>query len=496
MPTLRSAWPLAALSACTVFAQYPGAVPPPSAWKKGFDSIKVADAKKYLGYLAGPETMGRGTGQPGFQKAAEYMAARFKEFGLKPVGDNGTYFQNVPFWRSNFVDQGSEIRFISSGKVIKAGSAFRMTSISAPLDATGTVVELSPTGDALGVEPADLEKKIVIVRAEKPSARLRGAIARARPAAILYVQSTVPMIEYSVRKNAPSGEAPVRSPFGTISAAATSELLSNLEIRETTGSGPSAAPLRVSTESVRIIGKVESGEIQVPNVVGLIEGSDPNLKNEIVGLGSHLDHMGVSGGQVYAGADDDGSGTTSLLQVAKAFRDNGKKPKRSLLFMAFCGEEMGLIGSGHYSDYPIFPHEKMIAELQMDMVGRNSVGPQNGDKNRIDIESENIDTIRLVGSQRISTDLHNTILDLNKHVGFKFKYDGEDVYTRSDHYQFAKHGIPIAFLFSGFHPDYHQVTDTIEKINFDKIANAARLFYLTAAMLADTVERPRKDVKQ
>jgi Zn-dependent M28 family amino/carboxypeptidase len=204
----------------------------------------------------------------------------------------------------------------------------------------------------------------------------------------------------------------------------------------------------------------------------------------------------VAGGQVYAGADDDGSGSTALLQVAKAFKDNGKKPKRSLLFMAFCGEEMGLIGSGYYADNPLFPHDKMIAELQMDMVGRNSVGPQNGDRNRIDIEAENIDTIRLVGSKRISMDLHNTILDINKHVGFKFKYDGEDVYTRSDHYQFAKNGIPIAFLFSGFHPDYHQASDTIEKINFDKIANTAKLFYLTAAVLGDRVERPAKDVKQ
>jgi Zn-dependent M28 family amino/carboxypeptidase len=487
---------LATVAACAAFAQYPGATPPPAAWKKGFDSIKVADAKKYLGYLAGPETMGRGTGQPGFQKAAEYVAARFKEFGLKPVGDNGTYFQNVPFWRSNFVDEGSEIRFIGSGKVIKAGEAFRMTSISAPLDATSVVVELSPTADDLGVDAAELAKRIVIVRSEKPSTRLRSAISRARPAAILYVSSKTPLIEYSVRRTAPTGDTPVRSPIGTITTATASELLSNLDMKETTSSGPAASPVRVSTDFVRIIGKVESGAINVPNVVGLIEGSDPTLKSEIVGLGSHLDHLGVAGGQVYAGADDDGSGSTALLQVAKAFKDNGKKPKRSLLFMAFCGEEMGLIGSGYYADNPLFPHDKMIAELQMDMVGRNSVGPQNGDRNRIDIEAENIDTIRLVGSKRISMDLHNTILDINKHVGFKFKYDGEDVYTRSDHYQFAKNGIPIAFLFSGFHPDYHQASDTIEKINFDKIANTAKLFYLTAAVLGDRVERPVKDVKQ
>jgi Zn-dependent M28 family amino/carboxypeptidase len=138
----------------------------------------------------------------------------------------------------------------------------------------------------------------------------------------------------------------------------------------------------------------------------------------------------------------------------------------------------------------------MVAELQMDMVGRDSDGVQNGDPKRVDKKEENIDTMRLVGSKRISTDLHNAVLENNKYIGFKFKWDAEDVYTRSDHYNFAKHGIPIAFLFDGFHPDYHQPTDTVDKINWVKLTNAAKLYYLVGLDLANRANRPRKDVPQ
>ncbi|RYG43085.1 M28 family peptidase, partial [bacterium] len=242
--------------------------------------------------------------------------------------------------------------------------------------------------------------------------------------------------------------------------------------------------------------QIDSESVGVPNVVGLLEGSDPTLKEQIVGIGAHLDHMGKSGDTIFYGADDDGSGSAALLLTARALTTSSVKPKRSILFMAFCGEEMGLIGSGHYADNPIYPHSQMVAELQMDMVGRDSDGEQNGDSSRIDKASENTDTMRLVGSKRISTELDAMILRLNQHTGFKFKYDSEDVYTRSDHYNFAKNGIPIAFFFDGFHPDYHQPTDTVEKINFLKLTTTARLVYLTATELATRPAAPVKDVKQ
>lgn len=246
-----------------------------------------------------------------------------------------------------------------------------------------------------------------------------------------------------------------------------------------------------SPTSIRLVAKGTWEDVMAPNVVGLLEGSDPTLKEEVVAIGCHLDHEGIKNGVVYPGADDDGSGSTALLLIAKAMATNPVKPKRSILFLAFTGEEMGLIGSRYYVDNPIIPIEKTQCLLQMDMVGRDSYGAQNGDQRRIDKVEENRDTMRLVGSKRISQELHDMIEDANRYVGFKFKYDAEDVYTRSDHYNFAAKGIPIAFQFCGFTPDYHQPTDTIEKINFDKIANAAKLFYLTAFAAGD-LDRPLK----
>ena len=246
--------------------------------------------------------------------------------------------------------------------------------------------------------------------------------------------------------------------------------------------------------------KTEGTNLSVPNVVGFLPGSDKTLKGEYVGIGAHLDHLGIrkQDGQpdvIFYGADDDGSGSTALLAIAKAMTQSKVKTKRTILFMAFCGEERGLVGSRWLADNPMFPIDKMTCELQMDMVGRDSDGVQNGDRNRVDVGAENVDTLRLVGSKRISTELHNTILDLNKHVSFKFKYDSEDVYTRSDHYSFAAKGIPIAFLFDGFHPDYHRPTDTIEKINFEKMAKIGRLAFATAWEIANRVVRITVDKK-
>ncbi|HLO99684.1 MAG TPA: M28 family peptidase, partial [Fimbriimonas sp.] len=170
------------------------------------------------------------------------------------------------------------------------------------------------------------------------------------------------------------------------------------------------------------------------------------------------------------------------------------KPKRSVLFMAFYGEEMGLLGSRYLSDNSPVPLDNMIAEIQLDMVGRDSYGAQNGDPKRIDKVEENRDTMRLVGSKRISPMLDTIIQQENAAVGFKFKYDAEDVYTRSDHFNFARKGIPIAFFFCGFTPDYHQPTDTVEKINFDKIANTSKLVYLTVHKLGSYPGRLPKDV--
>jgi len=283
--------------------------------------------------------------------------------------------------------------------------------------------------------------------------------------------------------------------MGTISAHAAAFLVANLEMLEANTAPDKVTSVTLSHGTVRLTAKVESTTVQVPNVVALLPGSDPSLKDEYIGIGGHLDHLGKRGTVVYPGADDDGSGTTAVLSIAHAMSLNPKKPKRSILFMTFCGEELGLIGSSYLVNHPMVPLNKMVAELQMDMVARDSYGAQNGDQNRMDVEKDNVDTMRLVGSKRISTDLDKAIQEANKYIGFKFKYDAEDVYTRSDHYNFASHGIPIAFLFDGFTPDYHQPGDTVDKIDWLKLTNTAKLYYLTAYAVADNPVAPVHDVK-
>ncbi len=468
-------------------AQYPGAEQPPASIKTGWDSIGKDDIKKWMAYLAGPECAGRGTGQPGFQKAAEYMAARFKEFGLKSANPDGSYFQGVPFTRTAVVPSESYVELVGTSLKITAGKRLAFTGASGDAEAEAGVVFVDANGDAELNDPKVIEDKIVVFMGAQPSRRLRSQVTGAG-ARMIRVVDSVPESPGAIRRK--SANAPPNNPGRTLSTVvisreAAQELAKacKADLAQLVATGEEASARAVTGEgTLKLVAKVKTEDIMVPNVVAMIEGSDPVLKDDVVGLGAHLDHLGESNGQIYWGADDDASGNCSLLAIAQAMAKNPEKPKRTVLFMAFCGEEMGLIGSAHYANNPIFPLDKMTCLLQMDMVGRN-------EQTQNEKAEDNVDTIHLVGSKRLSMELHQAVLDANKYVNFKFEWDEEDVYTRSDHYNFAAKGVPIAFVFSGFHPDYHQPTDTPDKINFDKIVSTARLFYATAL---DAANRPAK----
>lgn len=464
------------------FGQYAGSKPVPDEFSKGFQAITLEDAKAWLGYLAGPECEGRGSGQDGYLKAAAYMAERFKEFGLKPIGDKGTYYQYVPYGRATV-----KTAFLKYGDALAtvAQEQLTITGVLENFSLSGKLIFLHAKGASAKV-PGGLAGKIVIAKLDNVSRDFRRDLARSS-AAFLQVSELIT----APRPTQVFGE--IGNPGGRIHPDAAAALMkaAGVTLAE---AADGQVTMESSQRDAAFEVTVEGERKDMPNVVGLLEGSDPTLKAEYVGIGAHLDHLGRRGDVVYWGADDDGSGCTALLGIAKAMHVNGLKPKRSILFMAFAGEEMGLVGSRYLADNPMIPLDKMICELQMDMVGRNSDGIQNGDRNRVDKASENVDTMRLVGSKRISTELHDLIIDTNQFVNFRFKYDAEDVYTRSDHYSFASKGIPIAFLFDGFHPDYHQPTDTVDKINFEKLTNAAKLFYLVALRAANRDTAFKKDV--
>ena len=468
----------------------------PSDLKKGFDSINTDDGKKFLGYLAGPECEGRGTGQPGFEKATDYMADNFKKFGLKPIMPDGSYFQLVDFWRVGTVKGSLLLKSDSyQAKENEIG-----VSRAGDVDVSGPIAFVSANGKITAgrtvsisdENAAKVKDRIVFVLNKSLSRNLESALTAAGAKAIVSVVDKVSVASGSGRQSKPA----------TMGTGRLSVTLATL--KKMVGSEDKAvvdAPVGADTLSINSLSgtvtaaaKATAEPVKVGNVVAKLEGSDPILKDEFIGVGAHLDHLGKNGDVVYPGADDDGSGSTAVLQLAKALSTNPIKPKRTVIFMAFYGEEMGLLGSRYFSDNAPIDLTKMVAEIQMDMVGRNSTGAQNGDPNRMDKEEENRDTIRLVGSKRISTALDKIILDQNESIGWKFKYDSEDVYTRSDHYNFARKGIPIAFFFTGFHPDYHQPTDTIEKINFDKIANTTKLVYLCVHQLGEYKGMLPKDV--
>jgi Zn-dependent M28 family amino/carboxypeptidase len=256
---------------------------------------------------------------------------------------------------------------------------------------------------------------------------------------------------------------------GTISDAAVAKISAALGVAENWSDESDVAE---TDKEITITIPLREEAAEAPNVIAWLEGSDPELKDEYVVIGAHLDHLGIRNGKVYPGADDNGSGSTAVLSIARAMALNPIRPKRSVLFMWFTAEEGGLLGAKYYTDNPILPLENMTCMLNIDMVGRNE------DTGEGDTDSDNEGHIHLVGSKRGDIALHDLVLAANEHVGFEFELDMESVWNRSDQINFYNQGVPVAFLFGGMHPDYHQPSDQPADINFRKITSAAKLYYL------------------
>ena len=226
------------------------------------------------------------------------------------------------------------------------------------------------------------------------------------------------------------------------------------------------------------------------NIWAYIEGSEK--PDEIIVISAHYDHVGIKDGEIYNGADDDGSGTVALLEIAQAFeiaKKEGHGPKRSILFLHMTGEEHGLLGSSYYSEHPLFPIAKTITDINIDMIGRHD-----------EFHNDSSNYVYLIGSDYLSTDLFNICEAANKNyvnlsLDYKFndRADPNRFYYRSDHYNFAKNGIPSVFLFSGVHADYHKPTDEVDKIEFEALKKRTQLAFSIAWELANRDNRPVVD---
>ena len=246
-------------------------------------------------------------------------------------------------------------------------------------------------------------------------------------------------------------------------------------------------PVKIKLVHEKLMQHLESS-----NVIGMLEGTDK--KDEAIVITAHYDHLGKRDTSVYYGADDDGSGTVSVLEIAEAYRiaaDSGMKPRRTVIFMTVSGEEKGLWGSDYYSENPAYSLDKTSANINIDMIGRVEKGRKD----------DSLNYIYVVGDNRLSSDLRPISEGLNeKHFKFHFDYkyndpnDPERIFYRSDHYNFAKKGVPAVFYFSGLHDDYHRPTDTPDKIRYELLARRAQMIFYMTWEIANRDEMLKRDL--
>jgi len=521
-----------------------------SASAQNADAVKFSKAinkengYKHLSVLASDEYEGREAGKKGAWMAAEYIKKYFQSIGLKgPVkGGADPYFQKVGLVTNDVTGSSFSINgkakqlykdfLIPSNSVAATGLEINTSEVVFAgygitkegyndfdgINVEGKVVMIFSAGDptAKADEPVLTGRPAMVARQ-----KLMVGLMNAKPKAVLYIDMNfdktpeyVKMASTSgrimLKNDGPVNAAPQRAiPLIslTISAGTANEILkaNNTTVEElskkimSSGKPSSLTVASTIAASARKSETPQRGE----NVLGFLEGSDPILKNEVLILTSHYDHIGLvqdpnAKDKVNNGADDDGSGTTGVLLMAKAFTDAkkaGKGPKRSILFMPVVGEEKGLLGSNWYSSHPVFPIENTIANINTDMIGR--VGePYLG-------KPDSAAYVYSVGSFRLSTELGKIGEEVNAtYTKMKLDYkfddpkDPQSIYTRSDHYNFAKLGIPVIFYYDGMlEQDYHRPGDEVSKINFDLLAKRAQLSYFVAWELANRANRPVVDKK-
>ncbi len=552
----------------------------PGTAEKG--AIRTDDLKGWLSYLSSDELGGRGNFSEGLGVAAEYIADHLREWGVKPGGDHGSYFQRVAVLGiKNTGTARVTVEMNGQSRTFTLGQGIELPK-NMGVKRTFTADQVEFVGYGLLIPGAGIDdykgravkgKVAVWLGAQGPKGLdatkyRRNLFGRARTAtedqgALAVIGPVLPRPSFggggapqAARPGAPAAAAaprpgvPGAGPAGGMPVAAQDQpdfttvqrldravapavtaddafleyLFSGSDTKYADLKAKAAAqePLPGFTlKGVRITFALEpdykvARTQYTRNVVGIVEGTDPALRSTYVAFGAHYDHLGYAEGEVvdtpagprrqgapgrvhdgalpdriWNGADDDGSGTVALMAIARAFQQ-GPRPKRSLLFVWHTGEERGLWGSRYYADYPTVPIESIVAQLNADMIGRNQ-----NDK------AEEANTVYLIGSDRISTELHqiSEAADkaLPKPLTLDYAYndpaDPESLYTRSDHYSYASKGIPIIFYTTGMHPDYHYNTDDVSHIEWAKMTRIVDLIYETGLEVANLDHAPARDNK-
>jgi len=545
--------PLLVIVPAALAAQQPATLPLKHTAQPTTAAISPADLMTRLYIFADDSMQGRETGTVGHLKSTAYIAGELKRLGIQPGGDEGSYFQDVPMIRrafdpastitvgsttlrggTDFIAQArGAIPTLSGVGVVFGGTAGDTTSLPSHDQMAGKIVVLkaAPGGAGFGGRGG--------------GGRGFGAL-RAFSDAVAIATVTDALTPAAVNAATHPREGDVMmKPAGTNAAAPGAQLtltITRSAAEALLGTTVDAATKGQAGKTIQADIKFRDDPAPARNVVAIIRGSDPKLRGEWVALGAHNDHVGignqavdhdslhtynaarfairgmVSRGQqatpeqdaavaairlnldsihaarparldsIRNGADDDGSGSVTLLELAEAFQKSAVKPKRSLVFVWHVGEEKGLLGSRWYSDHPSVPRDSIVAQLNMDMIGR-------GDAQDLPVGSPTY--VQLVGSRRLSTELGDMVEAVNKTekmpLTFDYQFDAnghpENIYCRSDHYNYARWGIPVVFFTTGLHGDYHQVTDEPQYIDYPHMARIGQLVYDVATKVANLDHR-------
>lgn len=462
------------------------------------ETITAAAVSKQVHIIAGAEMEGRETATPGQQRAAAYIISQFSAAGLQP-GANGQWEQHYPLYSDSLLNSSITVH----GKPFAYAQDF-LSDLRAGRDQDIKISRIifADAGSSNDYSNLDIKGEVVMIREDakeslhRNRSSLEDRIKTAKEkgaAAVLIISPSAGRFRglnqqqlrttgiYMQKDTAAAPNVYFITPGVALAILGTDK---GARLPEKPGDGLKA-PSVVET-AVHIVFKKAEKVLQPSNVLAYLEGSDK--KDEIVFVTAHYDHLGKEGNTIFYGADDDGSGTSAVIEIAAAFaraQKAGHGPRRSMVFMTVSGEEKGLLGSQYYTSHPLYPLVNTVADLNIDMIGR------------IDPAHEN-DTnyVYIIGDNKLSSALrpiNEKANDTYTHFKLDYKYndpnDPEGFYYRSDHYMFAQHGIPIIFYFNGTHADYHAPTDTVDKISYELLAKRARLVFYTAWDIANREQR-------
>lgn len=472
--------------------------------------FNVADVRYALTYLASDSLQGRETTEPGQKRAADFIVRRFKELGLKPLGDGGTYLQHF-LVDVHYISDSSFIE--ADGKYFQNNKDFYVmpfgagsTMITAPAVFAGYGFENDTYSNYKGIDASG--KVVILLNGNPPFADTsdimvnsqlykRTNAAKHGAVAVLIVAKGDEFAKTRQRFASMFGNKTMTLDNGikeTRTAAQIQMVYIKAEVANSLleAHGTSVEELSKRIDSSKLSASMELGSVTVridlvseirqsENVVGMLEGT--SIGNEYVVYSAHYDHLGMTpDGVIYHGADDNASGTSTVLGIAEAYSKSKIKPKRSIIFLTVSGEEKGLLGSEYFTSHPTVPIKDIVTDLNTDMDGRVDTSYLNRDNNYVFV----------IGSKRLSNELDSLMIAADSQsVEIKLDYafdsanDPNQFYYRSDHYNFAKKNIPVVFFFDGNHPDYHKPTDTSDKINFPLLEERAKLIFMTGWKVAN-----------